>query len=239
MAGTINKFETVACNFDKPTDDEKWINNILKYLITFYCKHKNNTNFHNKTENQITEAIWFWLKTDKNNKKFNMKTIVNSQPRSNNEDIEGYYDLKFEPREWRENDPHFAVENKILENTETSFKNYIYYPNKSKGKKENRTFFNDGGMYRFLSNKYAQNQMFGGMIAFIKKDEVKDIKINLLNKIKNLKIPDKDSFYGELLNYNLLDFRIHKFDNSFQSNHNRIDGTEIHLIHLLFRFYEE
>ncbi len=81
--------------------------------------------------------------------------------------------------------------------------------------------------------------MFGGMIAFIKKDEVKDIKINLLNKIKNLKIPDKDSFYGELLNYNLLDFRIHKFDNSFQSNHNRIDGTEIHLIHLLFRFYEE
>ncbi len=57
MAGTINKFETVACNFDKPTDDEKWINNILKYLITFYCKHKNNTNFHNKTENQITEAI--------------------------------------------------------------------------------------------------------------------------------------------------------------------------------------
>jgi hypothetical protein len=239
MADYLNRFETVACNFEKPTDDEKWINSILNYLIVFYNRHKNNTDFKDKTENQITDEIYFWLKNNKENKKFNMKTIVNSQPRSNNEDIEGYYDLKFEPREWRENDPHFAVENKILENTETSFKNYIYYPNKVNGKKENIMYFNDGGMYRFLSNKYVQGQSFGGMIAFIKKDDVSNIKTNLIEKIKNFKIPNKENFYGEILNRYLLDFKIQNFDNSFQSNHKRIDGTEIHLIHLLFRFNEE
>jgi hypothetical protein len=236
MADYLNRFETVACNFEKPTDDEKWINSILNYLIIFYNKYKNSANFQNKTENQITDAIYFWLiKT----KKFNMKNFVASQPRSNNEEIEGYYDLMFKPREWKENDPHFAVENKILENTKTSFKNYIYYPNKAKGKKDNRTYFDDGGMYRFLSNKYAKDQTYGGMIAFIKKEDVSNIKTNLIEKIKDLKIPNNDNFYGELLNHNLLDFKIQNFDNSFQSNHKRIDGTEIHLIHLLFRFNEE
>lgn len=236
MADYTNRFETVACNFEKPTDDEKWINSILSYLIVFYNIHKNNTDFQDKTENKITDAIYFWLIK---NRKFNMKNFVASQPRSNNEEIEGYYDLMFKPREWRENDPHFAVENKILENTETSFKNYIYYPNKAKGKKENRTYFDDGGMYRFLSNKYAQGQSFGGMIAFIKKGNVNKIKTSLTEKIKDLKIPNNDNFYGELLNRNMLDFKTHNFDTSFQSNHKRIDGTEIHLIHLLFRFNEE
>jgi len=168
-----------------------------------------------------------------------MKNFVASQPRSNNEEIEGYYDLMFKPREWRESDPHFAVENKILENTETSFKNYIYYPNKAKGKKENRTYFDDGGMYRFLSNKYAKNQAFGGLIAFVKKGKVRDIKTKLIEKVVDLKIPNADNFYGELLNHNLLDYKIHNFDNSFQSKHKRVDGTKIHLIHLLFRFNDE
>ena len=139
----------------------------------------------------------------------------------------------FKPREWRENDPHFAVENKIIEDNTESYKEYIYKPIASSNRK-----YDNGGMYRFLSNKYAQNQAFGGMIAFIKKGIVNDIKNNLIEKIKVLKIPDKDSFYGELLNPNLLDFKIHNFDNSFQSSHKRIDGTEINLIHLLFRFNE-
>lgn len=233
MADYTNKFETVACNFEKQTDDEKWINSILNYLIIFYNKHKNDTKFQDKKENQITDAIYFWLIK---NRKFNMKNFVASQPRSINEEIEGYYDLMFKPREWRENDPHFAVENKILGNTETSFKNYIYYPNKAKGKKENRTYFDDGGMYRFLSNKYAQNQVFGGMIAFIKTGDVNEIKTNLITKIKDLKILNNGSFYGELINNNLLSSKIHNFDNSFQSSHKRIDKTEIHLIHLLFCF---
>lgn len=231
MAGYTNKFETVACNFEKPTDDEKWVNNILNYLITFYNKCKNNTNLREKTENQITYTIYFWLIK---NRQFNMKNFVASQPRSSNEDIEGYYDLMFKPREWRENDPHFAVENKILEDKTESYKEYIYKPiGESKRKYDN------GGMYRFLSNKYAQNQTFGGMIAFIKKGDVSKIKSNLTNKIIGIEITNNDRFYGKLINCNLLDFKIHNFENSFQSSHKRIDGTEIHLIHLLFRFNEE
>ena len=69
MAVYTNKFETVACNFENPTDDEKWINSILRCLIVFYNIHKNNADFQDKTENQITDAIYFWLIK---NKKFNI-----------------------------------------------------------------------------------------------------------------------------------------------------------------------
>ncbi len=239
MANYTNKFETVACNFKEPTNEEKWINFILSYLITFYDKYRSNIDFQDKTENQITEKIYFWLSKGKLNKKFRRKVFITSQSRCNNEEIEGYCDLTFYPREWIENEPHFVVENKILKNTETSLKEYIYKPNKPKGSKKNRTYFDDGGMFRFLSNKYAQNQTFGGMIAFVKKGNVKEIKTNLTDKIQELKIPYKDSFYGELINSNLLDLKIHNFDNSFQTNHIRKDGTEIHLIHLLFNFNEK
>ncbi len=233
MIDYINKFKTVAYNFVEPTDDEKWINFVLSYLIAFYSEHKRRATFQNKSENQITEAIYFWLK---NNKKFCLEVVVNLQTRSNNPEIEGYYDFKFEPRKWIENDPHFAVENKLLKNTETSYKEYIYNPNKVKGKKENRRYFDDGGMFRFLSNKYAKEQDFGGMIGFVKKGNIEEIEKNLKTKIQDFKIPDKDNFYGELIDKNLLDMKIQKFDNSFQTNHIRKDGTKIHILHLLFSF---
>ncbi len=238
MADMKNNFDTVAYNFSEPVDDEKWINFILNYLIVFYNKHKRRAEFQNKSENQITEAIYFWLKQNEKNKKFNRNVVVNLQTRSNNPEIEGYYDFKFEPRKWMENDPHFAVENKLLKNTETSFKEYTYFPNKPKGTKENRTYFDDGGMFRFLSNKYAKEQDFGGMIGFIKKGNIEEIQKNLKNKIIDLKIPNKNNFYGELIDDNLLKMKIQNFDNSLQTNHIRKDGTKIHILHLLFNFDE-
>lgn len=235
MADT-NKFETVACNFKKPKTDIEWVKFALKYLIAFYEEHKNNSEFQDKNEDYITDEIRDWIKKEKKNKEFNRKMTVNSQVKTENRKVEGYYDLKFESYSWKNSQKFFAIENKISEDNETSFKNYIYYPNKAKGSKKNRTYFDDGGMFRFLSNKYAQEQNYGGMIAFIKKGDVSKIQTNLTNKIKDLKIPNKNSFYGELINLQLLDLKIHNFDNSFQTNHIRKDGTEIHLIHLLFNF---
>ena len=233
MADYINKFETVACNFKQPKDDLDWVNFALIYLIAFYNEHKNNSDFLDKTEDQITEKIFFWLKTDKKNIKLQKKMSFNSQPRSNNEDIEGYYDLKFESPLWQAGQKHFAIENKVLKDNAESYKEYIYKPIAN----SSRTY-DDGGMFRFLSNKYAQGQNYGGMIAFIKAGNTKEIKNNLKNKIKELKIQDKGKYYGEPINRNLLDFKVHDFENSFQSNHKRIDGTEIQLIHLLFCFSE-
>lgn len=234
MVDNTNKFKTVACNFTEPKTDIEWINFALSYLIEFYVIHKNKTGFQHKSENQITDKIYFWLKTDKKNIKFNRKMTVNSQPKTDNQEVEGYYDLKFESPLWQAGQKHFAIENKILEDNSESYKEYIYKPIAKSQRK-----YGNGGMYRFLSNKYAQDQPYGGMLAFIKKGNIQDIKSNLTDKIKDIKIPNENNFYGEVINCDLLDFKIQNFDNSFQSNHKRNDGTKIHLIHLLFSFNEE
>jgi len=233
MADKVNDFETIANKFIEPTDDKSWVNFILAYIIKFYNSQEDKISFIDKSENKITEAIYSWLNNDKN---FRRKMIVNSQPRTNNIDIEGYYDLKFQSNFWRENDIHFAVENKILQNNKTSIKEYTYYPQKSKGKGENKKYYDDGGMFRFLSNKYAGKQPFGGMLAFIKDKEINEIKTNLKNKIMLLKIPDNIGFYGQLTNDNSINTTIHNFDNSFRTNHIRKNGTSIDLYHIFFIF---
>jgi hypothetical protein len=162
--------------------------------------------------------------------------VVNSQPRTDNTEIEGYYDLKFQSNLWRENDIHFAIENKILQNTNTSIKEYTYYPNKTNGTGENKKYYDDGGMFRFLSNKYAENQSFGGMLAFIKDSNITEIETNLKDKIKELKISDDTGIYGQSTNNNSINTTIQNFDNSFRTNHIRKDGTSIDLYHLFFVF---
>jgi len=228
-----NNFETIANKFIEQTDDKSWVDFILTYLIEFYNSQDDKISFINKSENQITEIIYIWLNNKKN---FRRKMVVNSQPRTDNTKIEGYYDLKFQSNLWRENDIHFAIENKILQNTNTSIKEYTYYPNKSKGTSENKKYYDDGGMFRFLSNKYAENQLFGGMLAFIKDSEISEIKTNLKDKIKKLKISDDTGIYGQLINDNSINTTILNFDNSFRTNHIRKDGTSIDLYHLFFVF---
>lgn len=229
----VNNFETIANKFIEQTDDKSWVYFILAYLIEFYNSQDNKISFINKSENQITEIIYFWLNNKKN---FRRKMVVNSQPRTDNTEIEGYYDLKFQSNLWRENDIHFAIENKILQNTNTSIKEYTYYPNKSKGTGENKKYYDDGGMFRFLSNKYAENQPFGGMLAFIKGTDIIKIETNLKDKIKELKISDDTGTYGQLTNNNSINTTVQNFDNSFKTNHIRKDGTSIDLYHLFFGF---
>lgn len=224
-------YDEITEKFIDLKNDLDWIILIYKYLIKFYNVHKNNFYFKEYDENSITFEILKWLK---NIKEFTMVVTVNSNPRTDNTEIKGYYDLKFESSQWNNGQSHFAIENKILENTETSMKNYTYYPNKSKGK--DMEVFDDGGMFRFLSNKYAENQPYGGMLAFIRQKEITQLKHNLKNKIKKLQIENLDTTYGQLIDKNLLELNILDFENSFQSNHIRKDGTTIHLFHVLFIF---
>lgn len=227
-----NNFDTIANKFEQ-TDDKSWVNFILAYLIEFYHSQNDKSSFIEKSENQITNEVYLWLK---NQKQFGRNVTVNSQPKTDNVEIEGYYDLKFESVLWRESSIHFAFENKILENTNTSIKEYTYYPNKSKGTGENKKYYDDGGMFRFLSNKYAQNQPFGGMLAFIKDDNITEINTNLKGKIKELKIPDDSEIYGQLINNNSINTTIQNFDNSFITCHIRKDGNSIDLYHMFFVF---
>ena len=226
-------FNTIAEKFIDQEDDLSWINFILSNLLAFYEEHKSSFEIIDKNENGITNNIYFWLN---NNKKFRKKVVVNSQPRTDNEQTEGYFDLKFQSNYWRENDIHFAIENKILSDTETCYKEYIYYPNKAKGSGENRRIFDDGGMFRFLSNKYAQDQPYACMLAFLKNKSVGDIMKKLKLKIAELKIPNEHAFYGELIDKEMLSENILNYEHSFQTNHYRKDKTTIHLFHVLFDF---
>jgi len=226
-----NYFETVVERLT-PKNDLDWINLIYQYLIEFYAENKENIHFRDKNENAITNEIYFWLK---NKQKFTRIITVSSQPRTDNTEIEGYYDLKFDSPLWNDGQTHFSMENKISINTETSLKDYTYYPSKTKGKGENKKIFDDGGIYRFLSNKYADKQPYGGMLAFVKQNNTNEITDKLKDKIKNLIIIDYDKQYGQLIDRNLLDVKILDFENSFQTNHTRKDGTNIHLFHLLFQ----
>lgn len=228
----VNNFDTIANKFIEQTDDKSWVDFILAYLIEFYNSQNDKTSFIEKSENQITEIIYSWLNNKKN---FRRKMIVNSQPRTDNTEVEGYYDLKFQSNFWRENDIHFAIENKILQNTNTSIKEYTYYPNKTKRIGENKRYYDDGGMFRFLSNKYGENQPFGGMLAFIKDNNITETTTNLKDAIIELKIIDNAGTYGQLTN-KTINTTIQNYDNSFRTNHLRKDGTSIELYHLFFDF---
>lgn len=229
----MDSIESVANNFSHPSDDIAWIDFIWDYIIKFYNSFEDKANFIKKSENEITEDLYFWLI---NTKRFNKYVCTNSQPRTDNTQVEGYYDLKFQSNFWRENDIYYAIENKILDGSSTSIKEYTYSPNKSKGKGENKTYYDDGGMYRFLSNKYAENMSYGGMLAFIKKDNVAEILDKVKEKIRELDIPNNNKYYGKLLNSHTLNIKIQGFEYSFITNHTRKNKTNIELRHLCFVF---
>ncbi len=233
---SMNDFNSVANNFVRPEskDDIAWVGFIWENIIEYYNSLDNKTDFKNMSENQITEKIYFHLN---NKKKFRRQVVVNSQPRTDNTQVEGYYDLKFQSNYWRENDIHYAIENKILNHTDTSIKEYTYSPNKTKGKGENKIFYDDGGMFRFLSNKYADGIPYGGMIAFVKDNDINNITDKLKDKIQELKIPDNNGYYGELHSPNSFDVKVLGFDYSFITKHTRKDNTDIELCHLFLVFH--
>lgn len=221
-------FETVTDNFTFPKEDADWINFIYQYLIRFHNELTEDNEFKDKSENQITDDIYFWLI---NLKEFTKKITVTSEPKTDNIEIEGYYDLKFQSPLWNGGQTHFAIENKILKDRTESYKEYIYKPIGNSNRK-----YDNGGMFRFLSNKYADKEAYGGMLAFIKQDNISAIADQLKDKVKALVISDNNKQYGKLINEKLLETNIQGFENSFQTNHIRKDGTEIHLYHLLFQF---
>ncbi|MGQ1911209.1 hypothetical protein ACT3CE_15665 [Marinifilum sp. RC60d5] len=230
---SMNAFSSVASNFIHPEDDSAWIDFIWSNIIEYYNSINNKSSFASLTEKEITQKIYFHLD---NKKSFRRKVFVNSEPRSNNEDIEGYYDLKFESHYWRQGDVHYVIENKILDHTQTSIKEYTYYPNKSKTKKGKKTTFNDGGMYRFLSNKYAVNMSYAGMMAFVKGNNINTVIDNVKEEIKKLSISGNNTSYGKLLDEKLLNKKVNGFQYSFLSSHTKIDKTDIEFRHFCLVF---
>lgn len=208
-------------------DDNFYLTQIFNYLSDTYnnftasCRNT----LKQKREEEITDYIRRQLQ---NNENFVLDGFkVNSEAR-NQDKVVGYYDLKFENGDWL--DQYFVLECKPVDSTKSRIEAYIHRTIKSQNE--------DGGIYRFLINKYATNKSFGGMMGYIISDNPKTVVDSLKKEIRALKISQGSLCFGNLQNSELLYTSIENFDFSFQSNHTRIYEDKliapIHLFHLFF-----
>jgi hypothetical protein len=214
-------------------DDNFYLTQIFNYLADTYnnfttaCRNS----LKQKKEEDITDNIRRKLQK---NKDFSCGGfIVNTEARNQSE-VVGYYDLKFEHSDWK--NQYFAIECKKVNTTKGKIDDYLY-------KKATTSDEEDGGLYRFLINKYAENLPFGGMLGYITSHKPNDVVTKLKEQIKLFQLPVADSCFGNLIDSKLLEIPVDKFPYSFQSNHTRVNSNKqiiapIHIFHLFFDFTE-
>lgn len=196
------------------SNDNIWKDLVFKYLFKFYnenAKHKEY--FSNKSEMEIKKYIRDWLKNDI---EFCNVLIINLESKSENTNQEGYDDIKFQSSLWNIGRSFFVFECKLMDETVTKVKEYTYHP-ATQSKEE------DGGLYRFLINKYAANKEFGGMIGFVVKGKINNVIINVKNKISELKITENSLEFGQLTEPEILNKTIAGNRDTFLSEHIRCD----------------
>jgi hypothetical protein len=209
-------------------DDSFYLTQIFKYLSDTYnsftvtCRNA----LKQKKEEDITDYVRRKLQ---NNEDFILEGFkINSEAR-NQDTVVGYYDLKFENGDWL--NQYFVLECKPINATKSKIDAYIHKSIKSQDEE-------DGGLYRFLINKYATNKPFGGMLGYIVSCNPQQTIYNLKKKIQTFQITQGSLCFGNLQNSELLDTSIANFTYSFQSNHTRIYEDQIiapiHIFHLFF-----
>jgi hypothetical protein len=86
----------------------------------------------------------------------------------------------------------------------------------------------DEGIKRFIDLKYGKSDSHGGMVAFVIGGNIKKIAEIIKSKVKE--------FYFTIGCEDLLEKKCLSWEYSFQSRHDRINNTQIHLYHLFFDF---
>ncbi|MDR1593837.1 MAG: hypothetical protein LBS43_05040 [Prevotellaceae bacterium] len=208
------------------------ITQIFGFISKFYkniSSEQKNT-LKTKKEEDITDFIRRDIQKDEDFRYSGF--TVNTEARNQSYEV-GYYDLKFEnPAYWQSK--YFVFECKPIDLTSTKIKAYIYTQSKTKGQ--------DGGLYRFFINKYAENLPFGGMLGYVTSNTPEEIITKLKSEIKSLQI-EGDINFGNLTDEYLLNMQINDFKHSFQSKHIRINQnkeiiTSIHIFHLFLDLTE-
>ena len=213
---------------EKAFTDDYWIAKIFDFLFSFYEKYPQK-GLNKKSEKEITRIIRDWLK---NNEEFvSSSLVVESEAETEGTEQIGYNDLKFTRSFWKSK--YFVIECKLLDESEILIKEYIYNSSKD-----------DGGLYRFLINKYASNLDFGGMLGYVKKGNITSI----IERIKReLSIFEHQSLigikFGNLIERQLLNERILGKEYTFQSKHTRFDIdtqkliSHIQIFHIFLDFF--
>ncbi|MBW1649446.1 MAG: hypothetical protein JRJ44_01975 [Deltaproteobacteria bacterium] len=202
------------CKTGLATDDEKWKNLVFHFLSKFYNQHiDKKIIFLNKSEKDITKYIRDWLRKDR---RFCGSFIVNCESLTKDTDQEGYNDIIFESTLWNTGRSYFIFECKIIDETKAKITEYVYrQPTPSKKA--------DGGLYRFLTSKYASGKDFGGMIGFVLQGRAAEVINKLKKRISELSITEHNITFGELTDKKFLEKKIEENKNSFLSKHTRIN----------------
>ena len=130
--------------------------------------------------------------------------------------FEGFYDLKFQHSDW---DKYFVFEAKNLGKIKsrehsTLLNEYVYIKTKDK---------EDGGMYRFMTKKYACEINFGGMLGFVVGETKGNIIDDLTEKI-NIVYQNMDK--GKLVGEKIILCSIAENKNTFTTIHSRDKTSE-------------
>lgn len=206
-------------------DNEVWKNLVFYHLLYFYKNYdsielKNKIiaeqlKQHPRTEREIAKYIRKYLN---NSREFSMQFKAFGE-NTNDEDIEGSYDITIDNTYWKSN---FYFECKNLDASQDLVNKYVFYD------KGHKVF--DGGVYRYFNGKYAQNQNFGGMIGFVLSGDINIIKNNVVKKLEAKFDVSPD---GDLIDVALNTIEDNDF--TFTTNHNRSNEKFI-LHHILFDF---
>jgi len=216
----------------KTLDDEFWKDWVFYYLLDCYnnydvvelkCKiSQEKEKKYPRTEREIAKFVRTKLNA---NKQFGYHFTAIGEI-TNDEEIEGNYDITIHSTNWKSKNFHFECKN--LDGSQDLLNKYVCY-NTYKKDKNNENIF-DGGVLRYFNGKYAQNLVFGGMIGFLIGGDKAEIKVDLLAKL-NEKL--KTTPEGDLIKIN--DNSIDGNSFTFDSVHIR-SNNEFTLHHLLFDF---
>lgn len=215
----------------KTLDDEIWKNWVFYYLLNFY-KNYDSAELKSKiedekkkqyprTEREIAKFVRIKLNA---NKEFGYHFTAIGE-NTNDEDIEGNYDITIHSTNWKSKNFHFECKN--LDCSQDLVNKYVCY-NTYKKDTNNENIF-DGGILRYFNGKHVQTLTFGGMIGFVLSGDSVKIKSSLLTKLKeNLHTTPE----GDLIQ--ITDNSIEENNFTFDSLHKRLDREfTIHIFYLI------
>jgi len=202
--------------------DTEWKNYIFFHLLQFYREVDNNEiveligkkkqKERSDIEETIKKYIGKWLK---NNQQFDLhEFVVNREPSS---EEGGFYDFKIEHSQWRKK--YFAFECKNLYKSFISINSYVYYRFKKDG-----VLREDGGVYRYMINRYAKDLDFGGMIGFVIAGDSNLIMEKIIQKMHDT-FDNND--IGQLTDKRIIRNSIENNSNTFDSIHLRLEENRM------------
>ncbi len=216
----------------KTLDDEFWKNWVFYYLLDFY-KNYDSTELKSKIEEEKKKQ---YPRTEREIAKF-VRIKLNASKEfgyhftaigenTNDEDVEGNYDITIHSTNWKSKNFHFECKN--LDSSQDFVNKYVCY-NTYKKDTQGKNIY-DGGVLRYFNGKYAQSLPFAGMIGFILSGDTQTIKSKIISKLKeNLNTSPE----GDLIK--IKENSIKDVDFVFDSIHKRFH-SKFTIHHLLFDF---